>query len=122
VIPKAEEGNVEPDSITQRTYVDKVLAAYRNTPGTSGIIRRQDRILAAQLHQRAVPLPVVENALTLASARRLLRPAGSPPLNTIRSLHYFLGTVDEVLHGDMSQDYFRYLRYKIEGLTHTPKT
>ena len=108
--------------ITQREYVAKILAAYRETPGTTGIIRRNDRLLAAQLHQRGVPLLVVENALILAAARRLLRPAGSPPLSTIRSLHYFLGTVEEVLHRDMSQDYFRYLRNKIETLLHTPQT
>jgi hypothetical protein len=121
VIPKAEGGNVEADSITQHAYVNAVLAAYRNTPGTSGIVRRQDRILAAQLHQRGVPLRVIKNALTLATARRLLRPSGSPPLSTVRSLHYFRGTVDEVLHADMNQNYFRYLRLKIESLVQTQR-
>ena len=53
----------------QREYVRRLLETYRTTPGTSGV-RRQDRLLAAQLHQRGVPLEAVEHALTLAAARR----------------------------------------------------
>jgi len=54
----------------QRDYVRRLLDAYRTTPGTCGAVRRPDRLLAAQLHQRGVPLEAVENALTLAAARR----------------------------------------------------
>jgi hypothetical protein len=102
---------VEP---TLQDYVRQVLEAYRKTPGTTGVIRRNDRLLAAQLYQRCVPLRAVENALTLAAARRLARPPDSPPLPPIRSLHYFSGAIDEVLQLKISQDYFRYLRFKIE--------
>jgi hypothetical protein len=61
-----------------------------------------------------VPLLAVENALVLAAARRLARPAGAPPLGTIRSLAYFLPVIDEVLDLDASQAYFEYLRSKLE--------
>ena len=54
----------------QREYVRQVLNAYRATPGTAGVVRRADRIFAIQLHDRAVPLATVENALILAAARR----------------------------------------------------
>ena len=59
----------------QRDYVRRLLDAYRATPGTCGTVRRPDRLLAAQLHERGVPLEAVENALTLAAARRMMRPA-----------------------------------------------
>ena len=39
----------------------------------------------------------VENALTLAAARRLARPADAPPLGIIRSLAYFSPVIEEVL-------------------------
>ena len=55
----------------QRDYVRRLLEAYRATPGTCGAVRRPDRLFAAQLHERGVPLEAVENALTLAAARRL---------------------------------------------------
>jgi hypothetical protein len=48
----------------QRDYVHRLLEAYRATPGTCGAVRRPDRLLAAQLHQRGLPIEAVENALT----------------------------------------------------------
>ena len=92
--------------ISREEYIDKVLSAYRRTPGTAGTIRRPDRLLAAQLHERGVPLMAVENALVLAAARRMIRPAGSPPLGTIRSLAYFLPVIEEVLSLSVSPGYF----------------
>lgn len=100
----------------QDEYVRQVLDAYRKTPGTAGTVRRPDRLLAAKLHQRGVPLAAVENALVLAAARRLMRPADAAPLSTIRSLSYFLPVVDEVLGLRVTPDYFRYLRQKVERI------
>jgi hypothetical protein len=105
---------VEAHAISQGEYVQRVLAAYRSTPGTTGAIRRPDRLLAVQLHQRGVPLMVVENALVLAAARRLVRPTAAPPLATVRSLAYFAPVIDEVLELRVSPDYFRYLRHQIQ--------
>ncbi len=95
----------------QRDYVHRLLQAYRATPGTCGAVRRPDRLLAAQL--RGVPIEAVENALTLAAARRLLRPADAPPLAIIRSLAYFAPVIDEVLSLPVSPEYFRHLRQRI---------
>jgi hypothetical protein len=105
--------------ITRDEYVRRVLRAYCKTPGTSGSSRRSDRLLAAQLYERGVPLIAVENALLLAAARRLFRANDIAPLNTIRSLAYFLPVIDEVLELQVGQDYFHYLRSKIERLTQT---
>lgn len=102
-------------SIGREEYIESILSAYRQTPGTAGTIRRPDRLLAAQLYARGVPLDTVENAFVLAASRRLLRPADAPPLGTIRSLAYFLPVVDELLDLTVSPDYFRYLRRKIAG-------
>jgi hypothetical protein len=101
----------------QRDYVRRLLDAYRTTPGTCGAVRRPDRLLAAQLHQRGVPLEAVENALTLAAARRLARHADAPPLAIIRSLAYFSPVIEEVLSLSVSPEYFRYLRQRIATFT-----
>jgi hypothetical protein len=100
-------------------YVRRVLEAYRKTPGTMGTVRRADRILAAQLYQRGVAEGVIENALLLAAARRLMRPPDAPPLSIIRSLAYFLPVIEEVLGLRVSPDYFQYLRRKLEHITPT---
>ena len=105
---------MEASPITKEEYVARALAAYRATPGTTGTVRRPDRQLAAQLYDRGVALAVVENALVLAAARRLTRPAGAPPLPTIRSLAYFTPVIEEVSSLRVGADYFRYLRQKLD--------
>jgi hypothetical protein len=103
----------------QEQYIHQVLEAYRKTPGTMGTIRRPDRVLAAQLFQRGVAVSVIENALVLAATRRLMRPADAPPLGTIRSLAYFLPVIEEVRELRVSQDYFQYLRHKLQRISPT---
>jgi hypothetical protein len=110
---------VDQNPANQDEYVRQVLDADQKTPGTMGTVRRPDRLLAAQLHQRGVPLAVVENALVLAAARRLIRATDAAPLGTIRSLAYFLPVIHEVLHLPVNPDYFRHLRHKIERTTQT---
>ena len=102
------------DDRGQEEYIRQVLEAYRKTLGTMGTVRRADRMLAAQLHQRGISVKVIENALVLAAVRRLMRPADTLPLGTIRSLAYFLPVIEEVLELRVSPDYFQYLRHKLE--------
>ena len=99
--------------IGREEYIQQVLRAYCQTPGTAGVIRRADRLLAAQWYARGVPLRAVENALVLAASRRLFRHPEAVPLSTIRSLAYFVPVIEEVLEVKVSQDYFRHLRNKI---------
>ena len=113
---------MDENPIGREEYVQAVLTAYRQTPGTAGTIRRPDRLLAAQLHARGVPLSAVENALVLAAARRMIRPTVAPPLDTIRSLAYFSPVIEEVLELRVSPDYFQYLRSKIQRSLQTSKT
>lgn len=103
--------------MNQYEYVRQLLAAYRSTPGTAGVVRRPDRLLAAQLHERGVPLEAVENAFVLAAARRILRPESAPALGTIRSLAYFSPVIEEVLQLNVGPEYFQHLRSKLKRTT-----
>jgi hypothetical protein len=107
------------EDLSAEDYVGHVLEAYRKTPGTAGVVRRPDRALAAQLYQRGLPLQAIQNAFTLATARRLMRAPDSGPLGTIRSLAYFLPVIEEVLTLKVQPDYFHYLRQKVERATRT---
>jgi len=104
---------VAADFLCRQVYIQSVLSAYRQTPGTTGTIRRADRQLAEQLYTRGIPLEAVENAMVLATARRLFRPAEAPALGIIRSLAYFTPVIEEVLEQHVRPTYFQYLRYKI---------
>jgi hypothetical protein len=108
------KGPAVEEALGRPEYVRRILQAYRQTPGTTGRVHQPDRRLAAQLHERGVPLQTVENALLLAAARRLFRPADAPPLATVRSLAYFLPVIEEVLGLKISPDYFRYVREKLQ--------
>jgi hypothetical protein len=99
------------------TLLQCTLEAYRKTPGTMGTVRRPDRVLAAQLHQRGISLTVAENALVLAATRRLIRRADAPPLSTVRSLAYFLPVIEEVLELRVGPNYFQYLRQKLQRMS-----
>ena len=82
---------------TRDQYVRAVLARYRATPTILGHVRRSDRALAESLHDRGVPLYLVEDALLVAAARRVLNNAFSstaPP--PIRSLAYILPVLAEL--------------------------
>jgi hypothetical protein len=118
------KNQVEENPISREEYVRKLLDAYRTTSGTTGHVRRLDRLLAVQLHQRGVPLRAAENALLLAVSRRLLHSPEAPPLGTIRSLAYFVPVIEEVLELKIGQDYFDYLRFRLSrfspNLTNTP--
>jgi hypothetical protein len=94
-------------------YVQRVLDAYRATPGTCGAVRKPDRAFALQLFTRGVPLGVVENAMVLACARRLVRPAEAAPLGMIRSLAYFSPVIDEMLSLRINDAYFEHLRRRL---------
>ena len=94
-------------------YVQRVLDAYRTTPGTCGVVRKPDRAFALALHSRGVPLATVENAFVLAAVRRLARQPDAPPLAIIRSLAYFGPVIDEVLESSVGPDYYRYLRQRL---------
>ncbi len=102
--------------IAKKDYIRKVLDAYRRTPGTTGAVRRNDRLLAAVLYDRGVSVTVVENALILAASRRIFRPPDAVPLQPIRSLYYLLPVIDEVLQLRISPDYFRYLQFHIDRI------
>ena len=100
----------------RREYVRRLLDAYRATPGTCGMVRRPDRLLAAQLHEHRVPLTAIENALALAALRRLVRPDAAMPLPVVRSLAYFLPVIEEVLATDVNPDYYQHVRNKLQRL------
>ena len=110
------------DPLTLQQYVQRLLQAYRNTPGTLGRIRPEDRQLADQLYRRAIPLSVLETAFALAAARRGFRPFDAPPLNPIRSLRYFLPVLEEILsRPPLPADYLTYLEAKVDELRRDPE-
>jgi len=93
-----------------RGYVCAVIDAYVRMPATPARARREDRRLASELHARGVPFDVVEAALLLGAVRKARPPTEATPLTTIRSLHYFLPVIEEILRDPPPAPYIDYLR------------
>lgn len=102
-------------------YVAAVVALYSDLPDTPLRPSLTDQALARKLHQDAVPLPVVESALLLATLRRLARPSDLPPLPKVRSLAYFLPVIAEVQQLPLPDGYLAYLRLKLQKLSQSAR-
>jgi hypothetical protein len=107
------EVNLEAETSDPGKFIKQLLKLYVHTPGTLGIVRREDRRLAVELHDRGVSLQTVENALLLATARRTLRAPDMPPLAQVRSLAYFVPVIEEVLATPLPDGYGDYLKHKL---------
>ena len=100
----------DPDSAAN---VAAVVMAYVDLPETPLSANLQDHRQARRLHDRGIPLGIVESALLLGSLRRLIRATDLPPLPPIRSLAYFQPVIDELLAHPMPDNYLEYLRLKL---------
>jgi hypothetical protein len=105
-----------PSPPQRRLYVERVLELYRCVPGRDGVIRRCDRHLAGELHDRGVPLTIVRAALILTVARRTFRSTGAPSLAPIATLHYVKPVIEELLANPPQPGYLDYLRAKLSAV------
>jgi hypothetical protein len=94
-------------------YRQALLELYLRLPDTPRRLSRFDLRLVRQLWERQIPVNLIETALLLASARRAARPANALPLGPIRSLHYFLPVIEELLANPVPTSYVAYLRSKV---------
>jgi hypothetical protein len=100
--------------LNRESYIKQALELYRCVPGTLGRIRREDRVLAADLHDRGIDLSTLDAAFMLAVARRCFRPPDAHPLAPIRSMHYFMPVIEEILADPPSAEYLAYLKSKLK--------
>ncbi|MGO9274272.1 MAG: hypothetical protein ACLQOO_29225 [Terriglobia bacterium] len=96
-------------------YRQTLVDLYLRLPDTPRRLSRHDLRLVHQLWEREIPLTTLGTALLLASVRRATRSPDAVPLGPIRSLHYFLPIVEELLQTPLryGNSYLVYLRSKV---------
>ena len=104
-------------SLTPRDYVTAIRAALDNLPEPHGGFRPDDRRLALELHRRGVPIEIFRAAIRLATLRRLLRDPSLPRLAPVRSLHYYLPVLDELLRTPPDPAWLDYLAARVARLS-----
>jgi hypothetical protein len=96
-------------------YVEKIINLYLSLPETPLRSSQDDIRLAHDLCRRKTPVAIVEAALLLATVRRLYCDPALPKLAPIRSLHYFLPVIEEIIASPPPSNYLSYLRYKLDA-------
>ena len=104
------------------TYRQTLIDLYLRLPDTPRRLSRFDLRLVRQLWERRIPLTTVETAFLLASSRRAARRPDAMPLGPIRSLHYFIPVIEELLAQPVPDSYLAYLRSKVPLHRATGKT
>jgi hypothetical protein len=94
-------------------YRQTLIDLYLRLPDTPCRLSCFDLRLVRQLWERQIPLTLIETAFLLASARRATRRPDAMPLGPIRSLHYFLPVIEELLAQPVPDSYAAYLRSKV---------
>ena len=94
-------------------YVRLIRDLFLKLPITANRFNSSDRLLAIELHRRHVPIDLVRSAFVLAAARRLSRDPSTPASPPVRSLHYFLPVIDELLTHPLPPRYLEYLESKL---------
>jgi hypothetical protein len=92
------------------TYRQTLIDLYLRLPDTPRRLSRFDLRLVRHLWERQISLTTVETAFLLASSRRAARRPEAMPLGPIRSLHYFLPVIEELLANPVPRSYLAYLR------------
>lgn len=103
--------------LSSRAYVTAIRATLEDLPELHGGLRPDDRRLALELHRRGVPIEIFRAAIRLATLRRLLRDPTQPRLAPVRSLHYYLPVLDELLRTPPDPAWLDYLAARVARLT-----
>jgi hypothetical protein len=104
------------DELDRSDYIAAVLRLYLEMTETPLKAGPNDRQRAAKLHDRQIPIALLESAFLLAALRRLAQPPESPRLSPIRSLACFMPVIEELLTSPLPMDYIEYVRDKVRKL------
>lgn len=100
----------------RETQLREILDTYLRVPETPARASDADRALAQWALQRGVEPQNLAHAIRLATLRRHLRDPASPPLAPVRSLAYYLRTLEGLDDQALEPGYVDYVNYRFENL------
>jgi len=107
---------VESGSVTREGYLGQIRQLLKPWRCVQISISPADEKLAAALFARSVPLDQIERGIMLACARKYVALCNAGDDGAITSLAYFQNAIEEAATLKVSDDYWRYLRHRVERL------
>ena len=102
-------------SADERTYIDSVREHFLSLGCVSGRFNVADEQIAKHMHQSAIPLAVIQDAMLLGACRKyeswLSRQEVREPIQTLR---YFESVIAEIQAQPLPNGYAAYLRSKLK--------
>jgi len=98
----------------QANYIRQIKNWFFAYPLVRSEFGSTDNQLAIELYNSGVSLTLIERAMLLGFARKHSSNLNSKTDGKITSLRYFLPLLDEVKQTKVSDDYWRYLRHRLD--------
>lgn len=111
-----ERRGIERDTSTPGGYVQRIRQLLKSWRCIQVAMSPADEKLAAALFARSVPVKQIERGIMQACARKYVALCNAEGDGMITSLTYFQNAIEEAATMQVSDDYWRYLRYRTERL------
>jgi hypothetical protein len=105
------------DSLDQKVYVKSIRECFLSLGCASNNFSSADVAAARELHQRGIPLAVIEEAMLVGACRKYSSWLQGQSLKPIRSMTYFSSLIAEIQEKPLPPGYSAYLRTKVKQLT-----
>jgi hypothetical protein len=110
----------ESSSDQQQAFVEEVKKLFLEVVPEVTSFTVADHRLACRWFSQQIPLPLLEKAFLLGSARKQVTRINRKDDTPIRSLHYFQPLLKEVRQLEVGETYWNHLRRQLQRFTQSP--
>lgn len=104
------------EALEQKAYVKSIRECFLSLGCTNGSFGAADVATVCELHQRGIPLAVIEEAMLMGACRKYSSWLQGQALEPIQSLAYFLSLIAEIQEKPLPPGYSMHLRRKVRQL------
>jgi hypothetical protein len=115
-----QRSQTECSSNPQQAFVEQVKRLFLNLVPDVAAFSSADHRLACRWFNQQIPLPLLEKAFLLGSARKQVTRINRKDDTPIRSLHYFQPLLEEARQLEVGESYWNHLRRQLQRLTQSP--
>jgi hypothetical protein len=115
-----QRSQTECSSNPEQAFVEEVKRLFLGSVPGAASFTAADHRLACRWFNQQIPLPLLEKAFLLGSARKQVTRINRKDDTPIRSLHYFQPLLEEARQLEVGESYWNHLRRQLHRLTQSP--